>query len=170
MPAKSGFCAPGPRSETFSAQPTQPSSLARPASVTIANPERNQFISAQCYIQRQLSEPCLHGRRIRSVLRDLRVYRMIAAIVGEMEFECAIAIDAGIGKAQRKRASGPACMQSHFPPARAVKPPFGSGNPRQIRQQPSRRQQGPASAAVEDNSICILTLSHTGQMQNPVHS
>jgi hypothetical protein len=54
------------------------------------------------------------------VLRDLRVYRMIAAIVGEMEFECAIAIDAGIGKAQRKRASGPAYMQSHFPPARAV--------------------------------------------------
>jgi hypothetical protein len=146
MPGKGGFCAPGSPLGGFSAQPdaTIISGSAGLGALQSRIPSAINSSPRNVIFPRQLSEPCLHGHRTRSehLLRDLRVYRMIAGIVGEMEFECAIGIDADIGKAQRKRASGPACMQSHFPPARAVKPPFGSGNPRQIRQQPSRQRQG----------------------------
>jgi hypothetical protein len=49
------------------------------------------------------------------LLRDLRV-----GVIRKMEFERAIWIDANIWKAQCKRASGAALMQSHFPSGQAI--------------------------------------------------
>ena len=54
------------------------------------------------------------------MLRDLRIDHMIVGIIRKMEFERAIWIDANIWKAQCKRASGAALMQSHFPREQAV--------------------------------------------------
>src|SRR5262249_35089449 len=97
--------------------------LVRFRSVAIPNPKCNQFVPAQNLIcPRQSSEPSLHGCwiRVEHLLRDLRIHNMIARIIGKMEFERALLIDADSWKAQRKRASGPAFVQSDFPACGAV--------------------------------------------------
>jgi hypothetical protein len=95
----------------------------RPRPAALPDRRRVWLVPAALYqIPRQASKPCPDslGIGLEHLLRDLQIDRMIAGIIGKMEFERAVFIDARIGKAQRKGAGRAALMQAHLAPSETV--------------------------------------------------